>query len=42
VRPFGQQEFGTKVEIKNMNSFNAIQRAIDYEIERQNRSNGCR
>ena len=35
VRPFGQQEFGTKVEIKNMNSFNAIQRAIDYEIERQ-------
>jgi aspartyl-tRNA(Asn)/glutamyl-tRNA(Gln) amidotransferase subunit B len=35
VRPFGQKEFGTKVEIKNMNSFNAIQRAIDYEIERQ-------
>lgn len=35
VRPVGQQEFGTKVEIKNMNSFNAIQRAIDYEIERQ-------
>ncbi|KJH70561.1 Asp-tRNA(Asn)/Glu-tRNA(Gln) amidotransferase subunit GatB [Aliterella atlantica] len=35
VRPIGQQEFGTKVEIKNMNSFNAIQRAIDYEIERQ-------
>ena len=35
VRPMGQKEFGTKVEIKNMNSFNAIQRAIDYEIERQ-------
>jgi aspartyl-tRNA(Asn)/glutamyl-tRNA(Gln) amidotransferase subunit B len=35
VRPVGQQEFGTKVEIKNMNSFNAIQRAIEYEIERQ-------
>ncbi|MGA9381271.1 MAG: Asp-tRNA(Asn)/Glu-tRNA(Gln) amidotransferase subunit GatB, partial [Phormidium sp.] len=35
VRPVGQQEFGTKVEIKNMNSFSAIQRAIDYEIERQ-------
>ncbi len=35
VRPLGQQEFGTKVEIKNMNSFNAIQRAIEYEIERQ-------
>ena len=35
IRPVGQQEFGTKVEIKNMNSFNAIQRAIEYEIERQ-------
>jgi aspartyl-tRNA(Asn)/glutamyl-tRNA(Gln) amidotransferase subunit B len=35
VRPVGQSEFGTKVEIKNMNSFNAIQRAIEYEIERQ-------
>ncbi|MEB3828597.1 Asp-tRNA(Asn)/Glu-tRNA(Gln) amidotransferase subunit GatB [Phormidium sp. CCY1219] len=35
VRPVGQAEFGVKVEIKNMNSFSAIQRAIDYEIERQ-------
>ncbi|QSJ16686.1 Asp-tRNA(Asn)/Glu-tRNA(Gln) amidotransferase subunit GatB [Nostoc sp. UHCC 0702] len=35
VRPVGQKEFGTKVEIKNMNSFSAIQRAIEYEIERQ-------
>ena len=35
VRPVGQKEFGVKVEIKNMNSFNAIQRAIEYEIERQ-------
>jgi aspartyl-tRNA(Asn)/glutamyl-tRNA(Gln) amidotransferase subunit B len=35
VRPKGSKPFGTKVEIKNMNSFNAIQRAIDYEIERQ-------
>jgi aspartyl-tRNA(Asn)/glutamyl-tRNA(Gln) amidotransferase subunit B len=35
VRPVGQKEFGTKVEIKNMNSFSAIQRAIDYEIQRQ-------
>lgn len=35
VRPVGQEKFGTKVEIKNMNSFSAIQKAIDYEIERQ-------
>jgi aspartyl-tRNA(Asn)/glutamyl-tRNA(Gln) amidotransferase subunit B len=35
VRPVGQEKFGTKVEIKNMNSFNAIERAINYEIERQ-------
>ncbi|MCT7948518.1 Asp-tRNA(Asn)/Glu-tRNA(Gln) amidotransferase subunit GatB [Ancylothrix sp. C2] len=35
VRPVGTSEFGTKVEIKNMNSFNAIQRAIEYEIDRQ-------
>jgi aspartyl-tRNA(Asn)/glutamyl-tRNA(Gln) amidotransferase subunit B len=35
VRPVGIEQFGTKVEIKNMNSFSAIQKAIDYEIERQ-------
>lgn len=35
VRPVGTEAFGTKVEIKNMNSFNAIQRAIEHEIERQ-------
>lgn len=35
VRPVGSKQFGTKVEIKNMNSFNAIQRAIEYEIKRQ-------
>ncbi|CAL9177476.1 unnamed protein product [Musa hybrid cultivar] len=35
VRPVGQSNFGTKVEIKNMNSFSAMNRAIDYEISRQ-------
>ena len=35
LRPVGQAEFGTKVEVKNMNSFRAIHRAIEYEIGRQ-------
>jgi aspartyl-tRNA(Asn)/glutamyl-tRNA(Gln) amidotransferase subunit B len=35
LRPVGQTEFGTKVEVKNMNSFRAIHRAIEYEIGRQ-------
>lgn len=35
VRPSGQQELGTKVEVKNMNSFSAMQKAIDFEIARQ-------
>jgi aspartyl-tRNA(Asn)/glutamyl-tRNA(Gln) amidotransferase subunit B len=35
LRPFGQAEFGTKVEVKNMNSFRAIHRAIEFEIGRQ-------
>ena len=35
VRPVGREKFGVKVEIKNMNSFSAIQKAIEYEIERQ-------
>ncbi|RMF92585.1 MAG: Asp-tRNA(Asn)/Glu-tRNA(Gln) amidotransferase subunit GatB [Candidatus Schekmanbacteria bacterium] len=35
VRPVGQKEFGTKTEIKNMNSFSNLQKALEYEIERQ-------
>ncbi len=35
LRPEGSQELGTKVEIKNLNSFRAVRNAIDYEIERQ-------
>jgi aspartyl-tRNA(Asn)/glutamyl-tRNA(Gln) amidotransferase subunit B len=35
VRPRGQQKFGTKAEIKNVNSFRFIRSALEYEIERQ-------
>ncbi|WP_028314291.1 Asp-tRNA(Asn)/Glu-tRNA(Gln) amidotransferase subunit GatB [Desulfatibacillum aliphaticivorans] len=35
VRPRGQEEFGTRAEIKNMNSFRNVERAIAYEIDRQ-------
>ena len=35
VRPKGQEKFGTRTELKNMNSFKAIQKATDYEIARQ-------
>ena len=35
VRPRGTTAFGTKVEVKNMNSFRAVERAIEYEITRQ-------
>lgn len=35
VRPVGQSEFGTKVEVKNLNSFRAMERAIEYEVDRQ-------
>jgi aspartyl-tRNA(Asn)/glutamyl-tRNA(Gln) amidotransferase subunit B len=35
IRPKGEKRFGTKVEIKNMNSFNSVKRAIEYEIARQ-------
>jgi aspartyl-tRNA(Asn)/glutamyl-tRNA(Gln) amidotransferase subunit B len=35
LRPIGAEAFGTRVEVKNMNSFRAVERAIAYEIERQ-------
>lgn len=35
VRPRGQEKFGTKTEIKNVNSFRFIREALEYEIDRQ-------
>ncbi len=35
LRPVAQEGFGVKVEVKNMNSFRNVQRALEYEIERQ-------
>jgi aspartyl/glutamyl-tRNA(Asn/Gln) amidotransferase, B subunit len=35
VRPMGQEAFGTRAEIKNLNSFRFIEKAIEYEVERQ-------
>jgi aspartyl-tRNA(Asn)/glutamyl-tRNA(Gln) amidotransferase subunit B len=37
LRPVGSNEYGAKVEVKNMNSFRAVFSAIEYEIERQTR-----
>jgi aspartyl-tRNA(Asn)/glutamyl-tRNA(Gln) amidotransferase subunit B len=35
IRPLGQREFGTKAEVKNVNSFRFVREALEYEIERQ-------
>ena len=35
IRPVGQEEFGTRTEIKNINSFRFVERAINYEVQRQ-------
>jgi aspartyl-tRNA(Asn)/glutamyl-tRNA(Gln) amidotransferase subunit B len=38
IRPKGQVEFGTKSELKNLNSFRSLQRALAFEIERQTKA----
>jgi len=35
IRPVGQEKFGTRCELKNMNSFRNVERAIEYEVKRQ-------
>lgn len=35
IRPQGSREYGTRVEIKNLNSFRSLERALNYELERQ-------
>lgn len=35
LRPVGQEAFGTKTELKNLNSFNFVRRGLEYEVERQ-------
>ncbi|OJF91550.1 Asp-tRNA(Asn)/Glu-tRNA(Gln) amidotransferase subunit GatB [Alkalibacterium sp. 20] len=35
LRPFGQEEFGTKTELKNLNSFNNVRKGLEHEIVRQ-------
>ncbi|HOU57385.1 MAG TPA: Asp-tRNA(Asn)/Glu-tRNA(Gln) amidotransferase subunit GatB [Smithellaceae bacterium] len=35
IRPRGQKEFGTRTELKNMNSFRNVQRGLEYEVRRQ-------
>jgi len=38
LRPFGQKEFGNKVEIKNLNSFSSMEKAFAYEVKRQTKA----
>ncbi|MBI2463423.1 Asp-tRNA(Asn)/Glu-tRNA(Gln) amidotransferase subunit GatB [Candidatus Peregrinibacteria bacterium] len=41
IRPKGIKEFGIKVEVKNLNSFRSLERAIEYEIKRQTEAVEC-
>src|SRR5213078_3693429 len=38
VRPPGARELGTKVELKNLNSFRSVSQGVEYELERQERA----
>jgi aspartyl-tRNA(Asn)/glutamyl-tRNA(Gln) amidotransferase subunit B len=38
LRPVGAQQYGTKIEIKNLNSFRNVQRALEYEVTRQTKA----
>jgi aspartyl-tRNA(Asn)/glutamyl-tRNA(Gln) amidotransferase subunit B len=38
LRPVGTEPFGTRIEVKNMNSFRSVERAIGFEIDRQSRA----
>lgn len=35
LRPYGQEKFGTKTELKNLNSFNNVRKGLEFEVERQ-------
>ena len=37
LRPKGKKEFGTRTELKNLNSFKFVQKAVEYEVDRQAR-----
>jgi aspartyl-tRNA(Asn)/glutamyl-tRNA(Gln) amidotransferase subunit B len=42
IRPKGREDFGVRTELKNMNSFRHVEKALDYEIERQIELSGTR